>query len=752
MLLFKMVSYCEGFKFDILCSIVGSGFMIDSNKSNSTVLDVEQLATLLSQGGSLSKLKENYENRSGQQSLLRSICKCFNENIHGAFEAGTGIGKSFAYLIPAITKAKSERERIVISTATINLQNQLLQKDIPFVLKMLEISEEDVKVALVKGRGNYICLRKLEDKINETQFFQQDLAIANIHSEKKDIGILYEWAQKSERGDREDLSEPVGEELWTELSSDAETCLGSLCPHFSKCFVSKMRQKAEEANIIVANHHVLFADIRIKMEEPATTHSENEESKEGEKRRMPSILPSFKYVIFDEAHQLKKTAITFFSQTISKKQIKKYLSVLYVELSRKRRKGIIVELSYTVREVNLKEFEQAQNTLLETYENLESFAFSLLTVDWQVDVADIENKLKAELKERFSKFYQALFALTRYISKTLDAIEDEEEFRDQSHQLSLILKKMTSIINIVVAFLEEEKLEDVVFWFEKKKNKSDEYEIVFFLTPLNVASILKTHLFSKMKSTCSVSATLKVGKSFAYYLNGVGLREEDFEIEKEYFPSPFLYSENVLLSVPQDLPLPTDTAFQSLVNRATLSLIEATDGRALVLFTSYQSLSATSQYVKDNIRSDISIYSQGEKDRFQLLESFKNDIKGCLFATMSFWEGIDVPGEALSNLILVKLPFTVPNHPVTKARAKALEKRGFDSFVCMNIPEAVILFKQGFGRLIRSQRDRGVVTILDKRLTTKAYGKMFLDSIPKTSRCFATFDEVVCDIGKFMKN
>ena len=723
--------------------------MANMNNKNDASLNVEELVSLLSKGGILSKLKENYESREGQIELVRLICKCFNQNTHGIFEAGTGIGKSFAYLIPAITKAMIENTRIIISTATINLQNQLLQKDIPFVFKMLRISEDELKVALVKGRGNYICLRKLEDKLNETHFFQQDLSFTTLQSEKKELKLLYEWAQKSETGDREDFAERIREELWTELTSDAETCLGSLCPHYAKCFVSKMRQRAEEAGIIVANHHVLFADIRIKMEDSKVMLQENEA--EEKEKKIPSILPPFKHIIFDEAHAIKKTAINFFSEQISKKQLKKYLSVLYIEISRKRKRGIIVELSFTVKEVNLKEFETKQNVFLETYENLESFAHSLLMSENQIDIANIQKKQSEELKERFSKFHQAIFDMARYIAKVVDVIEENEDLKDERHQLSLILKKISSIADVTSSFINAEKIEDVVFWLERRKNKNGEYELYFFQTPLNVASILKKHLFSKMKSTISVSATLKVGRSFSYYLNGVGLREEDFEIEKCDFPSPFLYEENVLLSVPQDFPLPQDASFQDSVNRACLSLIEATRGRALVLFTSYQALISTSEYVKANIQSDISIYTQGDEDRFHLLESFKKDISGCLFATMSFWEGIDVPGEALSNLILVKLPFTVPSHPVAQARAKALEKRGFDPFICMNIPEAVILFKQGFGRLIRSCEDRGVVTVLDKRLTTKSYGKMFLDSIPKTARCFSQLAEILSSIDKFIK-
>ena len=244
---------------------------------------------------------------------------------------------------------------------------------------------------------------------------------------------------------------------------------------------------------------------------------------------------------------------------------------------------------------------------------------------------------------------------------------------------------------------------------------------------------------------------MQVGKNFGYYLNGIGLREENFEINKGSFPSPFLYEENVLLSIPNDIPFPNEKSFQDVINKAILSLIEATNGRALVLFTSYSSLIDSSEYVKKKIKSNIEIYTQGEKPRIKLLEDFKNDISACLFATMSFWEGIDVPGEALTHLILVKLPFTVPDHPVLLARAKALEKRGFNSFASLNLPEAIILFKQGFGRLIRTTKDRGVVTVLDKRLITKPYGKMFLDSIPKTIQCFESFEKIIYNIKDFVK-
>lgn len=230
-------------------------------------LDTKAVTSLLAQGGSLSRVVSSYEEREGQLELLASICKCINNELVGVFEAGTGIGKSFAYLIPCIQDAMQNERRFVISTATINLQNQLINKDIPIVCDLLQCAKDEIKIALVKGRGNYLCLRKLEDKIAELGFLQKDLGLADLNEEKKEVASLYEWAKHSERGDKEDLKEKVREELWGEVASDGETCLGSLCPHISSCFVAKMRANAESAHIIVTNHHVLFADIKIKMDE-----------------------------------------------------------------------------------------------------------------------------------------------------------------------------------------------------------------------------------------------------------------------------------------------------------------------------------------------------------------------------------------------------------------------------------------------------------------------------------------------------
>ncbi len=709
-------------------------------------LNEKELSAFLSEGGSLSLLKESYEMREGQLALVKEICKCYNENIMGAFEAGTGIGKSFAYLLPSIKWAYTNKKRVVISTATINLQNQLIKKDIPIAFKMLDLSEKDLKVALVKGRNNYICLRKLEEKINSSQFLQKNFEIADLNNEKKEISILYNWANKTQNGDKEDLQETISDELWQEVSSETGTCMGSFCPHFLECFVTKMKQMAEEALIIVANHHVLFADIKIKIDD-----SEIQNEKDSEEQKKPSFfLPPFKYIVFDEAHSIKKTAINSFSNTISKKEIKKYLSLLYLKINMKKKVGIIVDLSYSIKEVNLKEFEKLHNLFLEDYLELENFTINISTLSPTLAITDIYEKQTNILLEKINKFYQSCFNIIRYVAKVIDVISEKEEFQEKKYTLSLILKKLIKILNIANSFLKNKEIDDTVFWWEKRKTGSEE-ELYFIQTPLNVASILKTYLFSKLNSSISVSATLQVGKTFAYYLNGVGLHENSFSINQQYFPSPFSYEKNVLLTVVQDLPLPIESSFQTKINEAIVSLIEATNGRALVLFTSYSSLKEASTYAKKHIKGDILIYAQGDETKSILLNNFKTNISACLFATMSFWEGIDVPGEALTHLILVKLPFMVPNHPIINAQAKALEVRGFNSFMCLNIPEAVILFKQGFGRLIRSNKDRGIVTILDKRLITKQYGKFFLNSIPKSQNCFATLKKIIYTIKEFIK-
>lgn len=703
-------------------------------------LNVESITSLLAEGGALSRLTENYEVRENQLELVKAITNCYNKSTIGVFEAGTGIGKSFAYLIPSIKWAVLNKKRIVISTATINLQNQLINKDIPMALKILGVSSEEVAVALVKGRNNYLCFRKLEEKLNETQFLQGKFDITDFNEEKKDLNILYEWSNKTKKGDREELK--IKDELWREVSSDAESCLGTLCPFFSKCFVTKMKQAAESSLIVVANHHLIFADVKIKMDDEAVEKECDEEDK------IPSVLPAFKYLVFDEAHSIKKTAINFFSSVISQKDIKRQLAILYLQTTKKRKKGVIVELSYVEKDVSLKEFETLQSVLLEAISLLEVYAFSFLLSSSAVSITDLDKEQLSELLERFKKLYQAIFAMIRYLSKITDTLNEER--KDEKHKISLVTQKMISILEVINNFLKYKEIEDTVFWFEKKKTAIGEEEITFIQTPLNVASILKRYLFSRLEVAICVSATLQVGKSFGYYLNGIGLREEKFEINKDSFPSPFLYEENVLLSVPNDIPFPNEKTFQDAINKAILSLIEATNGKALVLFTSYSSLVDSSEYVKKKIKKNIEIYAQGEKTRIHLLEDFKNNINSCLFATMSFWEGIDVPGEALTHLILVKLPFTVPDHPVLLARAKALEKRGFNPFTCLNLPEAVILFKQGFGRLIRTTKDRGVVTVLDKRLITKPYGKMFLESIPKTAECFARFEKIIYTIKDFI--
>ena len=379
-------------------------------------LDVEKMASLLAEGGALSKLTENYEVREKQLELVKAISTCYNKSIIGVFEAGTGIGKSFAYLIPSIKWAYLNNKRIIVSTATINLQNQLIDKDIPLALKILGLSSDEVKVALVKGRNNYLCLKKLEEKLNESQFLQGKFDIKGFSEEKKDLNILYEWSNKTKTGDREEVK--INDELWKETSSDAESCLGSLCPHFSKCFVTKMKQAAESSLIVVANHHLIFADVKIKMDDEASEKDETDEE-----QRTPSVLPAFKYLVFDEAHSIKKTAINFFSSSMSQKDIKRLLSTLYLQTTKRRKKGVIVELSYIVQEVNLKEFETLQTTLLEAINLLDVYAIPFLLSSSAVSITDLSSEQLNELLERFKKLNQAIFNMIRYLSKITDILE-----------------------------------------------------------------------------------------------------------------------------------------------------------------------------------------------------------------------------------------------------------------------------------------------------------------------------------------
>lgn len=714
------------------------------NEQAVELLDTKAIVQCLSESGPLSKIFSGFEERSGQKALAKKISECFNSDSVGIFEAETGVGKSLAYLLPSIQWAVQNNTRVIISTATINLQQQLIEKDAPLALRILNLPETfREKIVLVKGRRNFLCLRRFAQYAAQDSLFDND---ADVLEKIKTAITAGNFS-----GSRDDIDFAIPPTAWANICSESDNCFSNRCPNFDACYVMKMKRKAEAAKILIANHHILFNDLLAKLE------SKNFDAS--------AVLPSFHHVVLDEAHAIEEAASSGFSEAVNSFYLKRQLSSLYKTSGTKaamrgKGSGVLNEVIALSSRVDL--FAETVKSIFEvtlSFDNLEAVALSLIPNEstWsflQSNDVDIQ-----KLKQQIKKFSTQIFSLNKNLSIILQNIPepDDEEIDYASeeniavHEANVILSRLKDVQAFFEQYENHAELQDYIFWFEKMRTSSSEF-VQFFKTPIALEKFMRAALFSPMNSVVCTSATLRVSDNFDFAFKNLGLQNfSEKEIEVGIFESPFPYDKNVLLNIPIDAPLPTDTKFNEYVCNFVLSLIEASGGRALVLFTSYSLLREATDFVKKRVSDDIRIFFQGELERAKLLSLFKADISSCLFATESFWTGVDVPGEALSHVILVKLPFSVPTHPVAFAKAAFIERRGGKPFFELSIPDAVIRFKQGFGRLMRSKSDKGVITVLDNRILKKSYGGIFLKSIPQVKQNFVPSEVIIKRTFEFLK-
>ncbi|MEL3907638.1 MAG: helicase C-terminal domain-containing protein [Treponemataceae bacterium] len=706
--------------------------------------NLENVGELLSQGGPLSKIFSGFEEREGQKELSKKIAKCFYDSEIGVFEAETGVGKSLAYLLPSIIWSLQNDCRVILSTATINLQQQLTEKDAPLAIKVLGLPESFLeKIVLVKGRRNFLCLRRFRQYSEQGELFEND----SLTIEK----LKREVARNDFSGSKEDLDFSVSAGTWANICSEADNCLSRRCRHFEFCYVMKMKKKAEDSKILIANHHLLFNDLLAKLQSNNFT--------------MPAVLPAFFYVVLDEAHAIEEAARSGFSETTNKFQLKKQLNALYRAGSRGNKlsskvSGFLNDVVAISSRADL--FTETVQLIFETslsFDNLESFALSLIPekTTWSI-LQSNEKEIKSFLLQ-VDKFCKLIFALNKNLNIIFDNVplmaDEDSVYESEDDLLVHEAKVVLNRLNEVQVFFEQlenySSLEDYIFWFEKKWTSAGEY-IQFYKTPIDLEKFMHSALFSPMESVVCTSATLKVSDSFHFAFKNLGLKNfQKKEIQLGAFPSPFPYDKNVLLNIPVDAPLPNEKIFDEFVCESVLHLVKAGKGRALVLFTSYSLLNQVKDFVKANLNDErINIFSQGELERSKLLSIFKEDLSSCLFATESFWTGVDIPGEALSHLILVKLPFEVPTHPIVFAKSRFIEKNGGKPFFDLSLPSAIIKFKQGFGRLMRSKKDKGVVSVLDSRILKKTYGGAFLKSIPNVQKNFKPIKNIIESTKSFL--
>ncbi len=647
--------------------------------------------------------------------MLCFLCRQLDNSGIGVSEAGTGVGKSLAYLIPAAAWIFRNEERIVVSTATINLQQQLMEQDIPLVARILG---RDIDAHLVKGRGNYLCLNRLEDALEEYSLFQE---------QNEEMTAIRDWAATSPTGSRTELPFYPAEETWSRVCSEADACHGLRCRNRESCFVLKSRRQAAAARLLVVNHHLLFSDLSLRLASGGFESS--------------AVLPPFKHIIFDEAHNIEQSATSFFSRHFSRRSLAGQCSRLQ-RRKKKRTLGLLPVLEKLSGKSPLYGQIRGQlNAVAEAARTLESSALDLLgeRASWRLNAVNgVKNANDGAGK------VEVLFACLQDLSSSLAVLSgsferlfglfDTEEEPSALYECRLQLRRLAAAGDICECFLRFREYGEDIFWLERQRDLRGEAGVRFVITPLDIAPIMKEAVYEPYQTLLFTSATLTVNKSFRYWRGRIGLDTTvSREVEESVFASPFDFERNVLLAIPREIPLPDETGYSDFVCRFLDEVLRISEGRALVLFTSYAQLQEVYQRLAGPLAEEgIPLLRQGEDDRSRLLKRFRQSRESVLLATDSFCEGVDAPGEALQLDIVSRLPFRVPTHPVLEARLDAVREGGGNPFWDLSLPAAVMRLKQGFGRLVRNKTDKGVVVILDARIVSKSYGRYFLASLPKT--------------------
>ena len=707
-------------------------------------LDPRAVAHDLGPEGAIARTHQRYEDRASQREMAATIAKVYNEGGIGLLEAGTGVGKSLGYLVPALRWAAANRERTIVSTNTINLQEQLVGKDLPFLARALD--DQPVRFALLKGWRNYLCRVRLEQATGgAAQLFDDGMA--------NELAALRAWAERTHDGSLADLPTPPRPEVWDEVSAEPDVCTRTKCAHFDDCFLFKARRAAAQADVIVVNHHLLLADLAVRRV------AQNWED--------AAVLPAYARLVVDEGHHLEDAAAAHLGTTVTRRALARLVN----RLDRRGGKGLLPLLATRLAAgkdllstASLDLVEQRLAPSVHALREKSALLFDLLDVFIQEAGQPV-----VRLTNAFASHEIWKAGLSIALEDTLGEIELLQEglrlVRERiegsaklDEALAPLLNEMRSVTRRLQGAgdglrraLAPPLDDDSVRWVEVRGR---ERSVAVSAVPLDLAPILREDLFRRLDSAIVTSATLTASsghlvedpRRFDFLSARLGLTDPDLRPTTAVFDSPFRYETQSLLAIPSDVPAPNadPDGHRRAVTRIVLDVAEASDGGLFVLFTSHREVRQLATELRARgIERRWPLLVHGEEGRDTLLARFRESGRAILLGTASFWEGVDVPGNALRGLVIAKLPFRVPTEPVTAAQCEAIEARGGDPFAEYMLPHASLRLKQGFGRLIRTSTDRGVVVIADPRIVTKRYGRGLLEALPQAARTIGRWSSIV---------
>ena len=704
-------------------------------------LDFQRIDNDLGPLGGVAAQHARYEDRPSQRAMAVEIARLYNEGGVGLLEAGTGVGKSLGYLVPALRWAASNGERTVVSTNTINLQEQLVGKDLPFLSRAL--NDQPVRFALLKGWRNYLCLVRLEQaRASGSALFEDGM--------RHELETIQSWAERTRDGSLSDLPAAPRAELWDEVAAEPDLCQRTRCPAYGRCFLFKARQEAAQADVIVVNHHLLLSDLAVRRASGNWGES--------------AVLPAYTRLVIDEGHHLEDAAAAHLGATVSRRSLQR----LFNRLDR-RGKGLLSALRARLAAGNdllsTASLDLVQSRLapgVHAVRDKSATLFDLLDTVLREGGATVlrltddfathpvwRGGLRVALEDTAGEIELLADGLQLVRERMDSASHPDETVMPLLNEMRAVTRRLQVAGDGLRRALEPSRGEPTVRWIEARGR---ERAVSVSTVPLDLAPILREDLFKRAATTVVTSATLAADGCFSFLAARLGLDDPELEPRTGIYPSPFRYRDQAILAVPSDVPPPNidASAHFNAVAHVTTDLAEASNGGMFVLFTSHKDVRAMAAELRARaIERRWSLLVHGDETRDVLLARFRETGRAILIGTASFWEGVDVPGDALRALLIAKLPFRVPSEPVTAAHCEAIEARGGDPFREYMLPHAALRLKQGFGRLVRTSVDRGVVVIADPRIVTKGYGRGLLDGLPPARRLIGRWTDLLDPIRDF---